>query len=121
LLVAQLCPGTKNDELRGYLKATVDKAWPLVNWLTHHRNANKTAALIAEDAVDAIVKHYARLLSRERADRKDQCPRCASRQIRTFFDVAIEPDGAYFEACASCGWNSHPGYPEDDNEAQLRA
>jgi hypothetical protein len=74
LLVAHLCPGQKNDELRGYLKATVDKAWPLVNWLTHHRNANKTATLIAEDAVDEIVKHYTRLLSRERADRKGSMP-----------------------------------------------
>jgi hypothetical protein len=118
LLVGQLCPGEKNDELRNYLKATTEKAWPLVNWLTHHRNANKTAALIAADAVDAIVKHYVRLLSRERADRTDQCPRCASRNVRTFFEIAIEPDGAYFEVCAACGWDSHPGYPDDDGEEQ---
>ena len=95
LLVAELCPGPQNDDLRGYLKATTEKAWQLVNWLTHHRNANKTAALIASDAIDAIVKHYLRLLSRERADRADQCPRCASRNIRNFFDIAIGPDGAY--------------------------
>jgi hypothetical protein len=44
LCAAKLCPGEKNDELRRYLKATVEKVWPLVNWLTHHRNANKTAA-----------------------------------------------------------------------------
>jgi hypothetical protein len=48
--------------------------------------------LIAADAVGAIVQHYVRLLSRERADRTDQCPRCASRNIRTFFDIAIEPE-----------------------------
>jgi len=114
LLVGHLCPGKKNDELRGYLKATTEKAWPLVNWLTHHRNANKTAALIAVDAVDVIVKHYVRLMARERADRTDQCPRCASRNVRTFFDIAIEPDGAYFEACAVCDWDSHPGYADED-------
>ncbi len=116
LLVAELCPGPQNDDLRGYLKATTEKAWQLVNWLTHHRNANKTAALIASDAIDAIVKHYLRLLSRERAYRTDQCPRCASRNIRNFFDIAIGPDGAYFDECAACGWNSHPGYPDDDTE-----
>jgi hypothetical protein len=116
LLVGQLCAGAENDELRSYLKTTTEKVWPLVNWLTHHRNASKTAALIAADAVDAIVKHYVRLLSRERADRTDQCPRCASRNVRTFFDIAIAPDGAYFEACAECGWDSHPGYPVDDGE-----
>lgn len=118
VLVGQLCPGEKNDELRQYLKATIEKAWPLVNWLTHHRNANKTASLIAADAVDVIVRHYARLLSRERADRTDQCPRCASRNVRTFFDIAIEPDGAYFEECVACGWNSHPGALEDDGREQ---
>jgi hypothetical protein len=109
LLLNRLCPGEKNEELRKYLKAVTEKAWPLVNWLTHHRNANKTAALIAADAVDAIVKHYVSLLTRERADRTDQCPRCASRNVRTFFDIAIEPDGAYFEACGECGWDSYPG------------
>ena len=118
LLLSQLCPGQKNEELRGYLKATTEKAWQLVNWLTHHRNANKTASLIASDALDSIVKHYARLLSRERADRTDQCPRCASRNLRTFFDIQIEPDGAYFEECAACGWDSHPGYPDEEIEEQ---
>jgi hypothetical protein len=118
LLLGQLCPGQKNEELRGYLKATTEKAWQLVNWLTHHRNANKTASLIASDALDTIVKHYARLLSRERADRTDQCPRCASRNLRTFFDIQIEPDGAYFEECAACGWDSHPGYPDEEIEEQ---
>ena len=118
LLLGQLCPGEKNEEHRGYLKATTEKAWQLVNWLTHHRNANKTASLITADAIDSIVKHYARLLSRERADRTDKCPRCASRNVRTFFDIAIEPDGAYFEECAACGWDSHPGYPDDDVEEQ---
>jgi hypothetical protein len=120
LLVGQLCPGEKYDELRNYLRALTEKAWALVNWLTHHRNSNKTAALIAADSVDAIVKHYARLLSRERADRTDLCPRCASRNVRTFFDIEIEPDGAYFEACAACGWDSHPGDPDEDGDEKHR-
>jgi hypothetical protein len=116
LLIGQLCPGSSNDDLRSYLRATTEKAWQLANWLTHHRNANKTAALIALDAVDAIVKHYVRLLSRERVDRIDQCPRCGSRKVRTFFDIAIEPDGAYFEQCGACEWDNHPGYPDEDEE-----
>lgn len=111
---SKLCPGEKNDELRRYLKAIVEKAWPLVNWLTHHRNANKTAALIAKDAVEAIVTHYMHLLSRERSDRTEQCPRCASRNMRSHYDINIEPDGAYFESCGECGWDSHPGYADDE-------
>jgi hypothetical protein len=113
LLYDHFCPGEKNKELRQYLKATTERAWQLVNWLTHHRNANKTAALIAKDAIDAIIIHVVHLLSRERHDRTDQCPRCASRKLRTFYDVAIEPDGAYFETCGECGWSSHPGYEDD--------
>ncbi|RAS29764.1 gamma-glutamylcyclotransferase [Paraburkholderia bryophila] len=114
LLTGQLCPGEKNDELRNYLRAVTEKAWPLVNWLTHHRNANKTAAIIAVDAVDGIVKHYARLLSRERTDRIDQCPHCKSRNIRTFFEIEIGPSGEYFEACGECDWDSHPGHTDEN-------
>lgn len=113
ILTGQLCPGERNDELRNYLRAITEKVWPLVNWLTHHRNANTTAAIIAVDAVDGIVKHYARLLSRERTDRVDQCPRCKSRNIRTFFDIEIGANGEYFEACGECDWDSHPGYTDD--------
>jgi hypothetical protein len=116
LLIGQLCPGEKNDKLRNYLSATTEKTWQLLNWLTHHRNASKTTALIAAEAVHAIVKHHVSLFSREREDRADQCPLCASRNVRTFFDIAIEPDGAYFEACAACGWDSHPGHPDEDGE-----
>jgi len=118
VLMGHLCPGERNAELRHYVNATFEKTWPLVNWLTHHRNANKTAALIATEAVDTIVKHYARLLSRERSGGTDQCPRCASRNLRTFFDIAIAPDGAYFEACGPCGCDSHPGEPDEDVEEQ---
>jgi hypothetical protein len=88
-----------------------------VNWITHHRNANETAVRVALDGVDAIVRNYVRLFIRERADRTDKCPRCASRNVRSFFDIGIAPDGAYFETCGECGWDGHPGYPEDDEEA----
>jgi len=114
LLTGKLCPGEKNDELRNYLRTVTEKAWPLVNWLTHHRNANKTAAVIAVDAVDAVVKHYVQLLSRERTDRVEQCPRCKSRNIRTFFDIEIGPNGEYFEACGECDWDSHPGHTDEN-------
>jgi hypothetical protein len=110
LLFGHFCPGAKNKELRQYLKATTERAWQLVNWLTHHRNANKTAALIAKHAVDGIVTHMAHLLSRERHDRTHECPRCGSRDLRTFFDIAIGTDGGYFENCYGCSWTNHPDF-----------
>jgi hypothetical protein len=44
LLFDYYCPGSSNKELRQYLKATTERAWQLASWLTHHTNANKTAA-----------------------------------------------------------------------------
>ena len=108
LFAHHLLPGARNAELRAYLKAVVEKAWPLVNWLTHHRNAGQSSALVAGDAVETIIKHYVQLLGRERIDRVQQCPNCASRDMRTWYDRAIEPDGAYFEQCAQCSWDNHP-------------
>jgi hypothetical protein len=97
------------------MKVTTEKTWQLVNWLTHDRNANKTASSIARHGVDMLVGHYVQLLMRESVDKTDKCPLCSSRNIRTHFDIEIEPDGAYYATCGSCDWSSHPGYPDDDN------
>lgn len=114
LIFNHYCPGSSNDKLRGYLKTTTDKTWQLANWLTHHRNASRTAALVAKHAVDTIVVHMADILTRERRDRTEQCPRCESRSVRTFFDPEIIPDGAYFDDCPECDWSSHPGHEIED-------
>lgn len=121
VLVNGFCPGEPNKELRQYLKTTTEKAWQLVNWLTHHRNAAKTAAMIADRAVEALVLQYAYLLSRERHDRTERCPHCGSRNLRTFFDIEIEPDGAYFEVCHECEWSNHPGYEGAAEQAEENA
>src|SRR5207245_1701432 len=55
ILMDHLCAGEKNKELRHYLKGTSEKTWQLVNWLTHDRDANKTASLISIKACDSIV------------------------------------------------------------------
>jgi hypothetical protein len=110
LLFNHYCPGSSNEKLRGYLKATTDKAWQVVNHLTHHRNANRTEALVAKRAVDTIVVHMANIMTRDLWDRTDQCPRCKSRAVRKYFDPEIGTDGAYFEVCGECEWNSHPGH-----------
>ncbi|WP_210419664.1 hypothetical protein ACRDU6_13030 [Mycolicibacterium sp. ELW1] len=114
ILWGHFYPGSSNKDVRVYLKATTDKAWDLVNWLTHHRNASKTVALIATQAVETILLDMARTLSRERRDRIDQCPLCESRAVRTFFDRDIGPDGGHFENCSECGWSSHPGHDVTD-------
>lgn len=109
LLMDELCRGNHNKELRQYLKGTAKDTWQLVNWLTHDRSANKTASSIAIHGCDTVVGHFVQILERGKADRTEECPLCKSRQIRTHFDLSIEPDGGYYMTCAVCEWSSHPG------------
>ena len=118
MLINYFCPGEPNKVLRQYLKATADRTWQLVNWLTHDRDANKTAAIIAHEAVTILIGHFIGLVIRDRVDLVEQCSQCSSRDVRSYYDAAIEPDGAYYERCRACDWNNHPGYGEDDGEAK---
>lgn len=115
LLINQMCGGRNNQRLRKYLKSTTDRTWQLVNWLTHDRDANNTASLIAIDACDAIVEHFVHLLMRERADNTTECPVCKSRNVRTHYDPKIEPDGDYYLTCGECDWSTHPS-AENESE-----
>jgi hypothetical protein len=108
LLSDELCRGASNKELRQYLKGTAKDAWQLVNWLTHDRSANKTACSIGIHGCDNVVGHFVQILERERTDRTEQCPICNSRNIRTHFDISIQPDGDYYVTCGVCDWSSHP-------------
>lgn len=107
LLMNELCRGNRNKELRHYLKNTAKETWQLVNWLTHDRNANKIASSIAIHACGTVVGHFFQVLEREKADDTEQCPLCRSRDIRTHFDISIEPDGDYYLTCGACNWSNH--------------
>ncbi len=115
LLMNHLCGGNSNKELRRHLKSTARSTWQLVNWLTHARNANRTASLITIRSCQTVVGHYFHILEREQIDSADQCPVCKSRNIRTHFDIAIPPDGDYYLSCGVCDWDSHPGIDECDD------
>lgn len=114
VLINHFCPGEPNKTLRQYLKTTADRTWQLVNWLTHDRDANKTQAIIAHEAVGVQIGHFIQLVIRDRIDLVMQCPQCSSRDVRSYYDAEIEPDGAYYQRCRACDWNDHPGYPDDE-------
>lgn len=116
LLINHFCPGEPNKVLRQYLKAVADRTWQLVNWLTRDRNANKTEAIIAAEAVSIQIGHFIQLVIRHRVDLTEMCPRCSSRDVRSYYDPAIERDGAYYERCRACDWSNHPGYLDDKGE-----
>lgn len=116
LLLNSLCGGAANKALRQYLKTTADRTWQLVNALTHDRDAARTTAEIALNAADSIVANFLRLLMRKETESLETCPRCRSRDLRTHFDVAIPPDGRYFNSCGACAWDNHPGYPDEESD-----
>jgi hypothetical protein len=116
LLMDELCAGSSNKELRQYLKGTARDAWQLVNWLTHDRNANKTACSIAIHGCDAIVGHFVQILQLKEAKAVEVCPVCNSRKVRSHFDAALGADGEYYNTCAVCEWSGHPG---DQTSEQL--
>jgi hypothetical protein len=102
LLLNALCPGEHNKALRQFVKSEADKTWQLVNWLTHSKSADKVASRIALNATSNTMGHIVHL--HYRGDERKQCPVCSSRDLRSHYSTR----GGAFEACAKCGWSSHP-------------
>jgi hypothetical protein len=113
VLMNQLCGGGSNQELRQHLKNTAKETWQLVSWLTHTRSATKRASSIAIHACRTVIGHFIQLLEREQSGDIDRCPLCKSMNVRTHFDMAIPPDGAYYASCGVCDWTNHPAAPEE--------
>lgn len=104
----QICVGRENKDLRKHLKNIAKETWQLVNWLTHARHANKTASSIAIHSCQTVIGHFIQIIQRERTDKTDECPVCKSRDVRTHFDISIQPDGDYYMSCGVCDWTNHP-------------
>lgn len=109
ILMNQLCSGGSNKELRQHLKKTAKESWQLANWLTHTRSATKTSSSIAKHSCQMIIGHYIQILEGCRTEKIGKCPVCKSANIRTHFDIAIQPDGDYYSSCGVCDWTDHPG------------
>lgn len=108
-LLNVLCGGGSNERLRQYLKSQAKETWQLVNWLTHSRSADRVATEIAIGGCESTLRTFIQLLERQRTGGTEECPSCRSRNIRTFFDIEIPPDGDYFLSCGACDWHNHPG------------
>jgi hypothetical protein len=114
VLMDRLCSGSRHDNLRQHLKHLAKETWQLVNWLTHARNADKTASSIAIHSCNTVVGHFVQVVQRQRREAIEQCPVCKSWNIRTHFDPEIGDDGDYYLSCGVCDWDNHP---IDDDEA----
>lgn len=120
-LLNVLCGGGSNERLRQYLKSHAKETWQLVNWLTHSRSADKVSTEIAIHACAATLRTFIQLLERERTGGKEECPSCRSRNIRTFFDIDIPPDGDYFLSCGACDWHNHPGIDAEVTQEEAQS
>lgn len=111
VLADELCAGRSKKVLRHYLTRTAKETWDMVTWLTHHRGADRTSAIIAFHACQTVIGHFAQLLMQRETQAHPKCPHCASRHIRTHFDITIGDDGDYYSTCGECGWSSRPEEP----------
>ena len=108
VLMDRLCSGSSNEHLRQHLKHLAKETWQLVNWLTHAKNADKTASTIAIHSCDTVVGHFIQVVQRQQTEAIENCPICKSRNIRTHFDPEIGEDGDYYLSCSVCDWDNHP-------------
>lgn len=101
-----VAPGGSAEYIRGYLKTTGERAWRLVNWLTHASNASRADAELALSAVAHVINNHAMWVLRKMVAAPERCERCQSYKIT----VDWRPDlgGIYVSRCESCGAEKRP-------------
>lgn len=108
VLMNALLPGGPNKDLRQHVKTIAREAWQLTNWLTHARNANRTASSIALESSQTAIGEVMQVVQAARVGDRQECPICNSRNMRTHFDPGIGDDGDYYMSCGYCEWTDHP-------------
>lgn len=109
-----IAPGASAEHVRGYLKTTADRAWRLVNWLTHAANATRSDAELALSSTAHVISNYALAVLKKRIDAPERCGRCNSYKITVDWRPDIGPAGVYVSRCESCGAEKLP------QEAEVR-
>lgn len=100
LVANDLAYGSRNERIRGYLKALAKETWELVNWLTHTANASKVEGMMAIDATKAVLDAYGAVLIRHERKMPERCGRCASLRLQLVYMPELENDTAI---CQTCG------------------
>jgi len=96
-----LAPGGGSEHLRGLLKATSEKTWAYVSWLTHARHATELDARLALDATTQVVDAFIMATTRCRVGAPERCPACGSPRLTIDYS-----DEGLFRLCKTCGWES---------------
>src|SRR5207302_7198203 len=98
-----VAPGASAEHVRGYLKTTADRAWRLVNWLTHTTSATRSDADLALSATSHVINNYALAVLKKRIDAPERCGRCSSYKITVDWRPDLGSAGLYIARCESCG------------------
>jgi len=101
-----VAPGSSAEYVRAYLKNTAERAWRLVNWLTHASNATRADAELALSATSHVINNYALTVLKRTIAAPERCERCKSYRIT----VDWRPDlgGRYVPRCEACGAEKLP-------------
>lgn len=103
LVANHIAAGGSAEFTRGYLKNTADRAWRLVNWVTHARNATREDARLAVVATSHVVDIFALETLRQKVQPPERCLRCGSRKIETDWRPDLGRNGEYVVRCEACG------------------
>jgi hypothetical protein len=101
LIANAIAPGSRNEHIRGYLKAVAKETWQLVGWLTHAVNANRHDGTIIVNATHSVIEAFGAALIRQERPSPDRCGKCGSLRLVVLYKPELDVDGA---ACLSCGW-----------------
>jgi predicted Zn-ribbon and HTH transcriptional regulator len=100
--------GGSAEHVRGYLKSTGERAWRLVNWLTHAANATRNDAELALSATSHVINNYALSVLKRKIEAPERCGRCKSYRITVDWRPDLGPTGLYVPRCEECGAEKLP-------------
>jgi predicted Zn-ribbon and HTH transcriptional regulator len=103
--------GGSAEHIRGYLKSTGERAWRLVNWLTHAANATRNDAELALSATSHVINNYALSVLKRKIEAPERCGRCKSYRITVDWRPDLGPTGLYVPRCEACGAEKLPTAP----------
>jgi len=103
-----VAPGDSAEYVRGYLKTTGERAWRLVNWLTHAANATRNDAELALHATSHVIDNYALSVLKRKAQAPERCSRCKSYKITVDWHPELGRNGLYISRCEAYGAEKLP-------------
>ena len=105
IVAGHVAAGSRNERIRGYLKALSKETWDLVNWLTHAGSVTKIDGTMAIDATHSVLEAFGAALIRHERKMPERCGRCSSLRLQLVYMPELDNDTAI---CQTCGFLMAP-------------